>query len=38
LLKALPFNVDILHIDREMNREADMLANAGIDGRVPCPA
>lgn len=38
LLKAIPFNVQIVHIDRESNREADMLANAGIDGRIPCPA
>ncbi len=38
LLKAAPFNVQIVHIDRESNHEADMLANAGIDGRIPCPA
>jgi ribonuclease HI len=38
LLKAAPFNIDIIHIDRELNHEADMLANAGIDGRIPCPS
>ena len=38
LLKAAPFNVQIVHIDRELNHQADMLANAGIDGRIPCPA
>ena len=37
LLKAAPFDVRVIHIDRELNREADLLANAGIDGRVPCP-
>ena len=37
LLKAAPFDVSVIHIDRESNREADLLANAGIDGRVPCP-
>jgi ribonuclease HI len=37
LLKAAPFDVKVIHIDRESNREADLLANAGIDGRVPCP-
>lgn len=38
LLKAAPFEVRVVHVDREKNREADLLANAGIDGRVPCPA
>jgi ribonuclease HI len=36
LLKAARFSIEIVHIDRESNHEADMLANAGIDGRVPC--
>ncbi len=30
-LAAMPFPVEIRHIDREDNREADRLANAGID-------
>jgi ribonuclease HI len=38
LLQALPFTVRFVHIDRELNRDADLLANAGIDGRVPCEA
>jgi hypothetical protein len=37
-LQALPFTVRFVHIDRELNRDADLLANAGIDGRVPCEA
>ncbi len=38
LLKGLPFSVRLVHVDRESNQEADMLANAGIDGKIPCPA
>jgi len=38
LLQALPFNVQFIHIDRELNRDADVLANAGIDRRIPCEA
>jgi ribonuclease HI len=38
LLKAAPFDIKVIHIDRDSNREADLLANAGIDGRIPCPA
>jgi len=38
LMQALPFPVRFVHIDRELNRDADLLANAGIDGRVPCEA
>ncbi len=38
LLQALPFTVRFVHIDRELNRDADLLANAGIDGKVPCEA
>lgn len=37
-LKGIPFSVQLVHIDRESNQEADMLANAGIDGKIPCPA
>ena len=35
LLKALPFPFELRHIPREENREADRLANRGIDERVP---
>ena len=34
-LRDLGFPVEILHVPREMNREADRLANQGIDGRTP---
>jgi ribonuclease HI len=30
--KELPFAVEIRHVTREQNREADRLANEGIDG------
>lgn len=36
LLKGLPFKVRFVHIDRELNHDADLLANEGIDGKVPC--
>ena len=35
LMKALPFPSTIRHIPREENREADRLANKGIDDRAP---
>ena len=35
LLADLPFPYSILHIPREENREADRLANLGIDERKP---
>jgi ribonuclease HI len=36
LVQALPFTVTFVHVERELNRDADLLANAGIDGKVPC--
>ena len=33
LIEDAPFAVEFLHIDRERNHEADLLANAGIDSR-----
>lgn len=33
LLAKAAFKFDILHVSREQNREADLLANAGIDSR-----
>ncbi|HUI64229.1 MAG TPA: ribonuclease HI family protein [Bacteroidota bacterium] len=38
LMKALPFPCTIRHIPREENREADRLANRGIDERAPVAA
>jgi len=35
LLKALPFPFELRHIPREQNREADRLANLGIDEKIP---
>jgi ribonuclease HI len=35
LMKALPFPLEVRHIPREENREADRLANLGIDEKVP---
>ena len=35
LLKALPFPCTVAHIPREENREADRLANLGIDEKIP---
>jgi ribonuclease HI len=32
LRDALPFGIEIRHVTREQNREADQLANEGIDG------
>lgn len=33
LLKGASFRFEILHVERELNRDADELANAGIDCR-----
>lgn len=38
LVKSSPFAIRFVHVEREANREADMLANAGIDGKIPVPA
>lgn len=38
LLKGLPFPVEVRHVPREQNREADRLANEAIDARTPLPA
>jgi ribonuclease HI len=35
LMRALPFESRIEHVPREKNREADRLANRGIDEQVP---
>lgn len=34
-LKEAPFAFELRHVPREQNREADELANQGIDSRVP---
>ncbi len=31
LIRSAPFGFEIVHVDREQNSDADMLANAGID-------
>lgn len=36
LMSALPFGITFRHIPREENREADRLANLGIDTRKEC--
>ncbi len=36
-LAALPFPVEIKHVTRELNRDADRLANEGIDTKAPVP-
>ncbi len=33
LIKNAPFEFEIVHIRRELNRDADLLANEGIDNR-----
>lgn len=38
LLSSLPCQVEVRHIPREQNSEADRLANRGIDSLVPLPA
>ena len=35
ILKSAPWQFQIVHVAREMNVEADLLANAGIDNRSP---
>jgi ribonuclease HI len=35
LMKSLPFTCSVTHIPREENREADRLANLGIDEKIP---
>jgi ribonuclease HI len=35
LMKSLPFPCTVRHIPREENREADRLANLGIDEKIP---
>lgn len=34
VLKFAPYRFEIKHVRRERNREADILANAGIDARI----
>jgi len=33
LIKSAPFAVEVVHVERGKNGDADLLANAGIDGR-----
>lgn len=33
LIAAAPFSFEIVHVGRERNRDADLLANAAIDGK-----
>ena len=33
LLKGAPFKFEIVYVSREQNRDADLLANAGIDSK-----
>ena len=35
LIHAAPFRFTIVHVEREENRDADLLANAGIDNKLP---
>ncbi len=35
LMKSLPYPCSVIHIPREENREADRLANIGIDEKIP---
>lgn len=35
LIQAIPSKIELKHIRREHNREADRLANAGIDSKIP---
>ncbi len=35
LLNAASFTFSIVHVERENNREADLLANSGIDAKLP---
>lgn len=38
LMKLLPYPCTVRHIPREENREADRLANRGIDEKIPVTA
>ena len=38
LIRELPFECTIEHVPREENRDADRLANRGIDERAPLPS
>lgn len=38
LMSSLPCTVEVRYIPREQNREADRLANQGIDSLIPLPA
>jgi ribonuclease HI len=33
LIESAPFAFEIVHVERELNRDADLLANAGIDAK-----
>ncbi len=35
LIRTAPFRFTILHVEREENHDADLLANAGIDSKRP---
>jgi ribonuclease HI len=35
VLQKLPFAFEICHVPRELNQDADMLANVGIDSKLP---
>ena len=35
MLRQAPFTFKILHVDREENGDADLLANTGIDSHMP---
>jgi ribonuclease HI len=35
LIRSIPHKIEIKHIRREQNREADRLANLGIDSKLP---
>jgi ribonuclease HI len=35
LVRSIPYKIEIKHIRRELNREADRLANLGINSKLP---
>lgn len=35
ILTSAPFELEIVHVEREQNRDADFLANSGIDNKQP---
>ena len=35
ILEAAPYEFEIIHVDRSENRDADLLANRGIDSKKP---